>query len=158
MYRNVTVSEELLTEFRKNWVEWYNAGMPNCDENLKDLIVKFNKLKGVVTRFCCDGHPDSDEGNYFYICMVCTQEGLENIYKVYSDVIDNLSHELDITYSLQIEISQLQATGEIRHSDSSPIIPSVTLRAYPNIEEQRILIDHLTTAVEVLLSNPLNGV
>ena len=158
MHRSVTVSEELFTEFRKNWVEWYNAEMPDCDENLKDLIVKFNKLEGVVTRFCCDGHPDSNEGNSFYICMVCTQEGLENIYKVYSEVIDNLSHELDITYSLQIEISQLQAMEGIRHSDSSPIIPSVTLRAYPDIEEQRILIDRLTTAVEVLLSNPLNGV
>jgi len=44
---------------------------------------------------------------------------------------------------------------ELRHSDSSPIISSVTLRAYPDIEEQRILIDRLTTAVEVLLSNPL---
>ncbi len=154
----ITVTEEVLKVARKGWDEWYNKGMIGCDEPIKELLISINKLKGIVTRFCCDGHPDSDEGNSFYICMACTQEGLENIYKVYSDVIDSLSHELDITYSLQIEISQLRATEEIRHSNSSPIIPSVTLRAYPDIEEQRILIDHLTTAVEVLLSNPLNGV
>ena len=150
----ITVSEETLVVFNKEWCAWCEAGMPDCDENLKDLIVKFNKLEGVVTRFCCDGHPDSDEGNSFYICMVCTQEGLENIYKIYSEVIDNLSHELDITYSLQIEISQLVAMKEL----SSPIIPSVTLRAFPNVEEQHILIDLLTKAVEALLSNPLNGI
>ena len=143
----ITVTEEVLKVARKGWDEWYSKGMIGCDEPIKELLISINKLKGIVTRFCCDGHPDRDECNSFYICMVCTQEGLENIYKIYSDVIDNLSHELDITYSLQIE--------KIRHSDSSPIIPSVTLRAYPDIEEQRILIDRLTTAVEVLLSNPL---
>lgn len=153
MYRNVTVSEELFTEFRKNWVEWYNAGMPDCDENLKDLIVKFNKLEGVVTRFCCDGHPDEDEGNSFYICTVCTEEGIKNIFDIYGMVRDQLPRTNDLRYDLTLEISELMLLGEMTGYLQIKSAPCVTFRARPNIEQQRKLIDLLSTSVDLILSN-----
>lgn len=148
----ITVSEETLAVFNRKWLAWCEAGMPGGDESIKALLISIGELKGVVPRFSCSSHPEDDSGSSFYICTVCTPEGFGSILKLYEGTIRSFSDQDDMTYSLQIEISQLSLSGDISNTLSCIKVPCVTLRAYPEtLEQQRSLIDSMSTALEVLL-------
>lgn len=148
----ITVSEETLAVFNRKWLAWCEADMPDGDESIKALLKGIGQLKGVVPRFSCSSHPEDDSGSSFYICTVCTPEGFRSIAKLYEGTISSFSDQNDMTYSLQIEISQLSLSGDISKTLSCVNVPCVTLRAYPEShEEQRSLIDSMSTALEVLL-------
>lgn len=148
----ITVSEETLVVFNKEWCAWCEAGMPDGDGVIKELLLGIGKLKGVVPRFSCSSHPEDDSGSSFYICTVCTPEGFDNILKLYEGTISSFSDQDNMTHSLEIEISQLLLSDELGEALSRVNIPSITLRAYPEThEEQRSLIDAMSTALEALL-------
>ena len=63
------------------------------DTDIRDFIVYLNSFTGIATRFSCQGHPDNEEKNYFYIHLVVTLEGFNNlckIYKIFKDSLDSL--------------------------------------------------------------------
>ena len=74
---------ELFQHFRQQTRVVLKNHFEGIDEPLRETIRLLNEIPGVVTRFCCTGHPDRDLTGAFYISMVIhIQEALEAISNI----------------------------------------------------------------------------
>ncbi|AEH03779.1 hypothetical protein AVT69_gp354 [Pseudomonas phage PhiPA3] len=57
------------------------SGNYAIDPEMLPIIQEFNRIEGVTTRYCCEGHPDDLGVDNAYVMLVCDQSGLEKLMR-----------------------------------------------------------------------------
>lgn len=88
------------------------AGYPNCDSELIDILPKLNALPGIATLWSCASHVEvSGSDNQFYIAVAVTEEGMRHMVSIYEELSRIAQPKLDdeTGCSLRLEFSRLIA-------------------------------------------------
>lgn len=57
-------------------LEWLKQGAPRLDIGMYEILMQFNAVEGVTTRWCCAGHEHEGDGRHtFYIMFTLTERG-----------------------------------------------------------------------------------
>lgn len=76
-HRYFGIDEEEYLRMNEEAQEYIAEGLPGTDEDIKDILIKFNSIEGVVTRWSCAGHEhEGDKKRKFYIMFNVTEKGL----------------------------------------------------------------------------------
>lgn len=68
---------------KDRFASWCAAGMPNCDVNIKQLLVRINKHPEVVSAFSCEGHMDEDLSRGYFLLAASSHAGYDWLARVF---------------------------------------------------------------------------
>ena len=91
------LSSQEFSELKKRYADYEKEGFPGNDKGMNDIISSLNKIEGLVTIYCCEGHFDPDQWNKtkksssrFYILFgVLNVSALNTVHKLYQKLFDH---------------------------------------------------------------------
>lgn len=91
MFKHVIASSEIFDTLKDRWLAFQESDFENADPLIIRPCILFNQLPDVVTVFSCEGHEDESHISSPYYMLACSSEqGLENIFKVWNTFIQLL--------------------------------------------------------------------
>lgn len=104
------VNDEEFVALKARYNQYEACNFPNCDKLMIPVLQKINSLAGVTTVFCCEGHHESDEGNYenmgsrIYVLLAVTEDGFPSIHRLYQELTQrlNMTHRVDVAFHQSI--------------------------------------------------------
>lgn len=74
------------------------SGYPNCDPEFIPLLKRLNDIPGLVTVWCCTGHPKPEEGesDRFYVVFGVDASGLQALERIYRRMSQHLYRPIPV--------------------------------------------------------------
>lgn len=98
------IDEEECRLKKAETLNWLNQGAPGLDEGMYEILLQFNSVDGVVTRWCCSGHEhEGGDLKSFYVMFTLTESGLQWIEHWFKLFMVKLLNEMpDITHFVEM--------------------------------------------------------
>lgn len=153
------VSPELATLARNRFYMWQEQGFPCLDKGMQDILIKLNRVPGVVSLFCCSGHEDVDR--FYIMCLVSGEHGAANISRLFAKwqhgltLVETEDDGLSYMPELQISVAGSIFGKEGFHAD----YPSWTFSTYYNSHEDALHVQNtMRNAIHEVLEELRNAV
>lgn len=106
---NIFVTKKQYKHFKEQWEQFFTENFEDIDNELRDIVITLNTVKGISTLFSCCGHHDGkEESEQFYIAMAVTDRGFVNLVSLFSRLRYELSKsscfELPFMISLKSDL------------------------------------------------------
>lgn len=129
------VTQDQFDQLKQRYSEYQDDGFSGLDKGMENIIQELNKLNGVVTVWCCEGHykpprkQGSSAGARMHVVMAVTdQTALKNIY----DICEAIGDKLEFPVHCRLELVRLiWPTGESTLKNNT--YPTVCLNLYYRI-------------------------
>lgn len=104
--KHVITTSEIFDTLKDRWLAFQESDFENADPLIIRPCILFNQLPDVVTVFSCEGH--EDEGHIsspYYMIACCSEQGLENIFKVWNIFIQFLTErqQTDLLHTFNLK-------------------------------------------------------
>ena len=87
-------------------LQWLQQGAPGLDEGMYEILMQFNAVEGVATRWCCAGHEhEGDKRHSFYVMFSLTERGLHWMEYWFKSLMGQLLKEMPVIVN-QIAMSK----------------------------------------------------
>ena len=98
-------------EYFKASAEEACKGTFKIDPEMIPIIKEFNKIDGVITRFCCEGHPEKNKSDDAYVMLAFNKTGLEKLldFNMYQSFL-NIQLGPDPVWGLEHSVYQAPNT------------------------------------------------
>lgn len=126
------IDEEEYRQKKPETLEWLGQGAPGLDVGMLEILIQFNAIEGITTRWCCSGHVHEGQRNSdFYIMFTVNERGywwLEEWFKLFMMRIGTMHLEM-------LHRVTLSKTYRLKRGDVFSEVVILKARGLKNVED-----------------------